>query len=107
MSDKINVFFRARVKTGQEETFREKAKQMMDIATEEDGCLAFIYHRVKKEPAQYLLYESWRDKSALDSHIAGLQDLFGPCEQDQMFPAKMLEFWEEWSAEICDIVTDL
>lgn len=107
MADKINVFFRAKARSDRVDEFVNEAIRMMKAAREEDGCLAFIYHQSKKDNSQFLLYESWRDREALDAHMDALKEYFGPCEEGQIFPAKLLDFWEEWSADICDIVTEL
>ena len=107
MPDKINVLFLARSKPERVDEFLAAAKKMMAVAKEEDGCRSFAYHRNKKDPLQFFLYESWRDRTALDGHLEGLRSMFGPCDEGQRLPAKLLAFWDEWSAEMYGIVIDL
>ena len=46
-----------------------EAVRLLALASrEEPGCVTFIPHLVQGDPDTMLIYEQWRDASALDAH---------------------------------------
>lgn len=51
----------------------EAARLFQELAAEsrkEPGCLLYIAHQHKTEPARFLIYEQYKDDAALDAHRA-------------------------------------
>jgi quinol monooxygenase YgiN len=61
---------------------QEMEKALLDIIPKVDGeagTLAYVLHRVKKEPRKFIIYEKYRDKESLQHHGATpyFAELFG------------------------------
>ena len=94
--ESITILFYVTAKEGKEEEFRELAAEMTKTTREEDeGCIHFTYHQEVDNPRQFVLYERWRDRAALDAHLARLQEVYGPPPSGGFLPAALLDFWEE------------
>ncbi len=51
----------------------ETARLFTELAIEsrkEPGCVMFLVHQQKSDPARFLIYEQFRDDAALDAHRA-------------------------------------
>jgi len=61
---------------------QEMEKALLDIIPQvenETGTLAYVLHRVRKEPRKFIMYEKYRDKESLKHHGATpyFAELFG------------------------------
>jgi antibiotic biosynthesis monooxygenase len=54
---------------------------------EDEGCVAYVFYRRTDNPSEAVLYEQWRDVEALNAHIARLQRVFGPQDEQETYPA--------------------
>jgi quinol monooxygenase YgiN len=80
---------------GREEAFHALAVRVTGITrSEDDGCLAYTFHRRVDNPREYVLYEQWRDSQALGAHIQHLQALYGPPRPGEVLPAAFLDLCE-------------
>ena len=51
----------------------EAVRLFQELAAEtrkEPGCLMFLAHQHRAEPAKFLIYEQFKDEAALDAHRA-------------------------------------
>jgi quinol monooxygenase YgiN len=55
---------------GKEQEMEDALRAMLPQVESEEGTLQYILHRAKKEPGKFLMYETYRDKAALNSHSA-------------------------------------
>ncbi|MCU1483531.1 MAG: hypothetical protein JWN67_277 [Actinomycetia bacterium] len=54
------------------DAFLEHAKAGMTKSRAEDGCEEYVMAADPLDPARVVLSERWRDRPALDAHLAGL-----------------------------------
>jgi quinol monooxygenase YgiN len=54
------------------DAFLEAAKAGMTRSRAEDGCEEYVMAPDPLDPGRVVLSERWRDRSALDAHLAGL-----------------------------------
>lgn len=48
----------------------ESALEVLIRAThDEPGCIRYVLHRYRDDPAKFVLIEHWRDQDALDTHF--------------------------------------
>lgn len=57
-----------KAKPGMEEELSELLKSFVAMIGDEDGTLTYSLHRAKKDPAQFMFYEVYKDKAALEYH---------------------------------------
>ncbi len=101
----ITILFHVIVKDGKAQDFHDLAVRLTDVTrAEDDGCLAFVYHQRKDNPKEYVLYEQWRDREALDAHFAHLQTLLGPPAPGGRLPAALLDLCEHTQPVRYDVV---
>jgi len=43
-------------------------RKLEEASRQEPGCLMYIVHRHRTDPARFLIYEQYRDDAALDAH---------------------------------------
>lgn len=101
----ITILFHITVKDGNEQEFHELILRLTKISREEDdGCLAYVFHQRRDNPKEYVLYEQWRDRKALDAHIAHLQILLGPPAPGGRLPAAFLAMCEHAQPVLYNVV---
>lgn len=91
------VIARIRVKAGSEAEAEAVFRKHIDfVVREEPGTEAFVLHRAKKDPSQFLLYERYVDGTAFDKHgkSAALQESFRAM-QPILDGAPVIEIFEE------------
>jgi quinol monooxygenase YgiN len=57
-----------KAKPGQEEAVKEVLLGMVEPTRKEPGCLCYNLHQSKSDKTQFLFYEQWANKEALDAH---------------------------------------
>ena len=57
-----------KAKSGQEEAVREVLLGMVEPTRKETGCLCYNLHQSKSDKTQFMFYEQWASKDALDAH---------------------------------------
>lgn len=62
----ITAIFKA--KPGQEKELEEALKTIIPKVQEEEGTVRYTLHRAQGEAGQFLFYEMYKDKAALDYH---------------------------------------
>jgi quinol monooxygenase YgiN len=68
-----------KAKQGSEKEMEDALMGIVPKVEAEEGTMAYILHRAKKEPGKFLLYEKYQDKDALNRHSATsyFMELFG------------------------------
>ena len=101
----ITVLFHVTVKDGKEQDFHDLAVRLTEVTrAEDDGCMAYVFHRQRDSAKNYVLYEQWRDQEALDAHIEHLQTLLGPPRPEGRLPAALLDLCENTQPIFYDVV---
>jgi quinol monooxygenase YgiN len=72
MTAKILVIGTMTFEPEDRETFIEAFKaEMARVRAEDDGCEEFVVAADPIEPGRVVITQQWRDRAALDAHIAG------------------------------------
>lgn len=56
------------VRPGHEDAVANVFRKLEADSRREPGCLMYIVHRQKDEPARFFIYEQYRDDAALQAH---------------------------------------
>lgn len=59
-----------RLEIGDAEAFRALASRMASVAAKEDGCSFMKVTQDIGDATTFRLFEGWRDRAALDAHLA-------------------------------------
>ena len=66
----VSLIFRMKIKDGKEdEALAEMEKMAAAVEANEPGVLAYVFHRLKDDPMQLVLYESYVDDDAFQAHM--------------------------------------
>lgn len=93
--EKITLLAFLSIKEEREGEFVETMKQGIKAVRAEEGCLAYRLYRRKGSPLEFVFFEQYRDKKALEEHVAHLVAMFGPPVPGEMLPAALGEFLEK------------
>ena len=66
----LTVIASLKVKAGMEHDARVALLAAVPATRAEPGCLAYDLHQSTNEPTEFLFYERWSDRAALDAHSA-------------------------------------
>ena len=66
MAVTLAVTWRAR--PGNEAAIEATLRAMVELTNREPGCLHFSAHRSTTDPTEFLIFEQYRDQTALDEH---------------------------------------
>lgn len=95
-NDAITLLFFITVKEGREQEFSELAARLTRVTKAEDqGCFAYVLLQARDNSREYVLYESWRDRLALDAHLTHLHEQLGPAAPGERLPSALLELFEK------------
>jgi len=101
----ITILFHVMVKRGKEQDFHDLAVHLTEVTrADDDGCLSYVFHQRRDDPKEYVLYEQWRDREALDAHIAHVQNLLGPPAPGGRLPAALLALCDTAHPVLYDVV---
>jgi quinol monooxygenase YgiN len=64
----VTVIASFKVKAGTEEEAKAALLAAVAPTLTEPGCLAYDLHQSTREPTQFMFYERWQDRAALDVH---------------------------------------
>jgi quinol monooxygenase YgiN len=85
----ITVLFYMTIKPGREaEASKVAAEATATTKAEDRGCINYAFLRRSDNPRELVLYEQWHDQDALNAHVARLQRVYGPPnDQEPYSPA--------------------
>jgi len=64
----VIVVATAKAKPGQEEAVKEALLSLVEPTRKESGCLCYNLHQARDDKTQFMFYEQWASKEALDAH---------------------------------------
>jgi quinol monooxygenase YgiN len=71
MSDpRVTLIVNVMAKPGAEDRLGAALTALVPLTRKEEGCIQYAVHTAKDNPAQFVIYESWRSQTALDVHLA-------------------------------------
>ena len=57
-----------KAKPGQEEAVKDVLVALVEPTRKEPGCLCYNLHQSKSDKTQFMFYEQWASKAAIDAH---------------------------------------
>jgi quinol monooxygenase YgiN len=93
------VVARMNAQVGKEEEMEKALRDIIPKVESEEGTLAYVLHRMKKKPQNFLMYEKYRDREALAFHSSTpyFAELFGKIAP-LMDGDPQIEIYEELSS---------
>ncbi|MBI1999618.1 MAG: antibiotic biosynthesis monooxygenase [candidate division NC10 bacterium] len=70
MTDPLTVIARARARPGKEAALEAALEALLLPTHQEPGCLHYSLHRCNDIPGQFITYERWASREALDAHFS-------------------------------------
>lgn len=65
----VTVVARIHAKPGMEYETRKALEVLLDPTRAEAGCINYDMHSSVDDPTQFMFYENWTSKEALDQHL--------------------------------------
>lgn len=101
----INIIFKAKVKEGLEKEFYKVASEIMkSTIIEEKDCITFTFHQQVNNQSVFVAYEQYRNQEAMNYHFERLSKIYGSPKEGEILPAKLSYFFEDWEADMYDVV---
>ena len=66
---RVTVLARGRARTGREEEVRQLLAALVAPSRAEAGCLNYDLHQSAADPTEFMFYENWTSRAALDAHL--------------------------------------
>ncbi|MCY2994095.1 MAG: putative quinol monooxygenase [Planctomycetota bacterium] len=66
--DGIILTATVKAKPGQEAALQEVLVALVELTRQEPGCLCYNLHQSKSDPTEFMFYEQWASKEAIDAH---------------------------------------
>lgn len=83
----LTIMFHMTIKSGLEDKCTALAKDLIASTRAQDkGCLNYSFFRRGDNPRELVLFEQWEDADCLKAHIARLQQLLGPPDDQAPVP---------------------
>jgi quinol monooxygenase YgiN len=67
--DEITIVVPIRAKTEYRQEIREKLLKLTELTIREDGNVCYNLHQADDDPDQFVIYEKWKNQTALDFHM--------------------------------------
>lgn len=64
----VIVVAMVKAKPGEEDAVKEVLVSLVEPTRKESGCLCYNLHQSKNDKSQFMFYEQWASKEALDAH---------------------------------------
>jgi len=64
----IKIVAKSVLKDGQEETYLQLAKELIEKSREEQGCISYGIFQDIKDASIFTFIEEWQDQKAIDLH---------------------------------------
>jgi quinol monooxygenase YgiN len=65
---RVTVLARVRARAGREAEVRQLLAALVAPSRAEAGCLNYDLHQSADEPTEFMFYENWASRAALDAH---------------------------------------
>jgi quinol monooxygenase YgiN len=66
----LTLLAKAKTKPEQMEAFERELHSLVEPTRSEEGCLSYNFHRSADQENVFVFYEVWKDKDALEKHMA-------------------------------------
>lgn len=93
----ITVLFYCTAKPAAEGPMRALLAEMQRVSRTEDQAVNYTFMQQKDSPAEFALFEQWRDKDHLASHVENMKKHFGEPPPGAPLPARLQALTEKSS----------
>jgi quinol monooxygenase YgiN len=69
VGERVTVLARVRARAGREDEVRRLLLAFVTPARAEPGCLNYDLHQSADDPVEFMFYENWTSRAALDAHF--------------------------------------
>jgi quinol monooxygenase YgiN len=69
MNPEITIIVPIKAKKEFIKVVREKLLKLAELTQQEDGNICYCLHQVKDEADHFVIYEKWKNQTALDYHM--------------------------------------
>ena len=66
---RVTVLARVKARAGHEEEVRRLLLALVAPSRAETGCLNYDLHQSADDPTEFMFYENWTSRAALDAHM--------------------------------------
>jgi len=67
-ADGVILVAMVKAKPGEEDAVKEALMSLVEPTRQEEGCLCYNLHQAKEDKTQFMFYEQWASKKALEAH---------------------------------------
>jgi quinol monooxygenase YgiN len=101
----LTILFHMTSKPGRDAETRALVVEMTRVSrAEDDGCISYRFHQRRDDPRRWVLYEQWRDRAALDAHVANMKRHFGEPPPGARLPARLHALVDDFEVVAYDVV---
>jgi quinol monooxygenase YgiN len=100
----ITVLFYCTSKPGREAEMRALLAEMQGVSRERDGAVSYTFMQQADAPAEFALFEQWRDKAHLAAHVESMKQRFGEPPPGARLPARLAALAEKSSYRFYHLV---
>lgn len=68
-NDEITIVVPIKAKTEFRTEVKNKLLELTALTNKEDGNICYCLHQAKDDPNQFIIYEKWKNQTALDFHM--------------------------------------
>jgi quinol monooxygenase YgiN len=65
----ITVYARFKAKEGKTDEVKRALSGLISPTRAEEGCISYDLHQSTDDPSQFMFYETWTTKEAIDRHM--------------------------------------
>lgn len=66
----ITIIAILKARKGKEHQVWNELLKVVTPSRAEEGCLEYVLHESQEHPGQFVLYETWKDETAIHEHVA-------------------------------------
>ena len=99
MNERVTVLARVRARAGREAEVQRLLLALVAPSRAEAGCLNYDLHQSMDDPTEFMFYENWTSRAALDAHLdMPYLDAFDAQAEDLLAAPVEITFWQMISA---------
>jgi quinol monooxygenase YgiN len=103
----VTVLARVRARAGKEEDVRRLLLALVAPSRAEAGCLNYDLHQSAADPTEFMFYENWTSRAALDAHTTmPYLDEFDARSEGLLAAPVEITFWQMISAASTEKATN-
>jgi len=107
MDEQVTVLARVHARAGKEAEVRRLLLALVAAARAEAGCLNYDLHQSADDPTEFMFYENWTSRAALDAHLdMPYLNEFDALAEELLAAPVEITFWQMTSAAATEKATN-